>query len=358
MSPTIISMAVVGGGGFIGKRHCQHVQENLQARLCAIVDPGAAGVETARALGVPVYATVAELLQSPDKPDAAIICTPNHTHVPVGVQLVDAGIHVLCEKPIAIDHASGRALVEAARRNKTHLLIGHHRRFNPYMLTLKNVVDSGRLGQIVAVNGLWTTIKPSEYFKGHNAWRSEKGTGGVVLINLIHDVDLMQYLFGPITKVHAEKTQPQRSEGDEAVEEGAAIIFKFKSGLVGTFIVSDNVASPHSFEQGTGENPDLPKTGMDVYRIFGSQGTVSFPDMNLSSFEDGKASWFNDMTSTKLEVEGANLAPLALQLDHFVQVCIGRAEPACSGRDGLRALAVCEAIRNALDIGMADVETI
>ncbi|ETN37951.1 uncharacterized protein HMPREF1541_07574 [Cyphellophora europaea CBS 101466] len=357
MGSTTLAIAVIGGGGLIGKRHCQHVVENPPAHLAAIVDPGPEAIDTARRFDAPLYATLDELLDSPHKPDAAVVCTPNHTHVPVGVELARAGVHILCEKPISIDCTSAHALVEEAKKNGVQLLIGHHRRFNPYMLALKKVVAGGQLGRVIAVNGLWTTTKPLDYFYGANAWRSNKGSGGPVLINLIHDVDLMHYLFGPITTVHAEKTLSQRSADTDAVEEGVALIFKFANGIVGTFVVSDNVASPHSFEQGTGENPNLPMTGADVYRVFGSLGTVSFPDMTLSSYRGVDPSWNNTMASVRMAVEGKDSAPLALQLAHFVKVCRGQEAPTCPGQEGLRALAVCNAVRKALDEGgMANVD--
>jgi predicted dehydrogenase len=352
-----IPVAVIGGSGLIGVRHCQHVVETPGCVLAAIVDPNPTAGDLASKFGVPLYRNIDELLQNGKKPVAAVVCTPNHTHVPIGIQLARANIHILCEKPIAVSVSSAQTLVAEAERSGTRLLIGHHRRFNPYMLALKKLVDSGQLGSIIAVNGLWTTSKPDEYFLGANAWRKRKGSGGVVLINAIHDVDLMHYLFGPIVSVHAERTKSQRSNDLEAVEEGAAVILKFASGVIGTFIICDNVASPHSFEQGTGENPNLPITGADVYRIFGSRGTISFPDMTFSSYEDMPISWNNKLTSRKLEVPDKHAAPLALQLEHFVRVCRGTETPTCSGEEGLRALAVCEAIVSALESGgMANVQ--
>ena len=161
----------------------------------------------------------------------------------------------------------------------------------------------------------------------------------------------MHYLFGPVTRVHAEKTLSRRAQDADSAEEGAAITIRFVSGVVGTFVLSDSVASPHSFEGGTGENPMLAKTGADVYRIFGAQGTLSVPDMVLSTYESGKAGWEQSMNVRKVKVENIHVAPFDSQLDHFVKVCRGEAKPSCTGEEGLRALVVCEAIRRALDMG-------
>ena len=121
-----------------------------------------------------------------------------------------------------------------------------------------------------------------------------------------------QYLFGPVVRIHAEQTISKRSESNapDAAEEGAAISMRFASGVVSTFVLSDKVPSPHSFEQGTGENPLLPSSGADVYRIFGTNGTLSFPDMiMLSSYGNGKRSWENQILMQWQETENIDVAP-------------------------------------------------
>lgn len=347
-----VKIAVIGGSGLIGKRHCEHIVKNCSiTQLVAIVDPSEAAIEVATRYNVSLYPTVDELLNSIDKPEAGIVCTPNHTHVPICTQLAQGGIKaILCEKPVSTTIASASRLVEVAEQCQVRLLVGHHRRFNPWMIACKDVVESGVLGQITAVSGLWTTSKPKSYFEGPLSWRASKSNGGgVILINFIHDIDLMHHLFGPVLRVHAEKTISRRSpNASDAAEEGAAITMKFKSGVVGTFIISDNVASPHSFEQGTGENPMLPRSGSDVYRIFGTKGTLSFPDMTLSMCE-GDPSWEKEMVRKKVVVKDRHVAPFDTQLKHFAAVCRGEEEPNCSGQDGLRALMVCEAIKRAIN---------
>lgn len=348
-----LKIAVVGGSGLIGKRHCQHVASNPATQLIAIVDPSPAAAEVAKTHSTALYPTISALLDSPHRPDAAIVCTPNHTHVPLSSQLAEAGVHLLCEKPISTTIASASSLIATAQQHDVQLLIGHHRRFNPYMLTAKRIVDSGALGHVTAISGLWTTLKSSPYFAGDAfAWRQSKSHGGgVILTNFIHEIDLLHYLFGPVTRIHAEKTISRRPQDQDSAEEGAAITMRFASGVVGTFVISDNVASPHSFEQGTGENPMLPRSGMDVYRIFGTEGTLSFPDMLLSKYVcgNGEGSWEQKMISEEVEVENVDVAPFDSQLEHFVRVCWGEEKPSCTGDEGLRALVVCEAVRTALD---------
>ncbi|KAJ9630006.1 hypothetical protein H2204_008810 [Knufia peltigerae] len=338
-------IAVIGAG-LIGPRHAETVAVDPCAVLLAIVDLAPAGAELAKRLKVPYYKSIAELLEGPEKPDGAIICTPNHTHVAVGLQLVQAGVNILVEKPVSTDIKSGAELVRTAERLGVQVLVGHHRRFNSYIQATKHSLNAGKIGDPVAINGIWATYKPIDYFDSPAEWRRTQ-TGGVVLINLIHEIDLMHYLLGPITKVYAEPTPSRR--GFDA-EEGFAMTLRFKSGAVGSFLVSDNAPSPHNFEAGTGENPLIPRTGKDFYRLLGSEGTLSVPDMTITSYRGSTAkSWHAPMITETFDVDMK--IPFALQLEHFIKVIKGQEQASCSGAEGLAALVVCNAIKDSLQTG-------
>ncbi|KAJ5098780.1 hypothetical protein N7532_005781 [Penicillium argentinense] len=350
-----IKVAVIGAG-LIGPRHAQSVISNPSTEFAALVDPMPAGEKAAADLKTSYYKSVADLLASPNRPDAAIVCTPNNTHVPVAKELLAGGVHVLLEKPFSDTLETGRSLLEfasAPERAHLKLLVGHHRRFNPYVRATKSVLDSGSLGRPIAINGLWTLYKPDPYFAGNGDWRASgvRG-GGVIPINLVHDIDLMHHFFGPVVRVQAEKILPQRPSPPHDADEGAALTLRFSSGVVGSFIVCDATPSPHNFETGTGENPMIPKSdGADFYRIFGSDASLSVPDLIRWSY-DGRAekSWSQPLTVDHIPLPD-NAAPFDLQVAHFVDVIRGDAKPSCSGEEGLRALIVCEAVQQAMRTG-------
>ncbi|KAB8070453.1 hypothetical protein BDV29DRAFT_33975 [Aspergillus leporis] len=353
----MVLRVVVVGAGLIGPRHAKSIISNPQTELVALIDPLPNAASTAQQLQTSYYPTIEAMLQAIPRPDAAIVCTPNHTHVPVSQELLASGIHVLVEKPVSDSIDNGLGLLKFTQRPENahlKLLVGHHRRFNAYVLKTKQMLDAGSLGQIIAINGLWTLFKPEQYFAPPSDWRRAKSSGGVVPINLVHDIDIMHYLFGPIVRIHAEKTLPQRPTPAHEAEEGAALTLRFASGVVGTFLVCDATPSPHNFEAGTGENPLIPKVqdGADFYRIFGSNASLSVPDMTRWSY-DGRSdkSWNEPLTVEKFDVEEAT--PFNLQLAHFVEVIQGKAEPSCSGEEGLRALLVCQAVQKALETGQA-----
>ncbi|KAK5130852.1 hypothetical protein LTR08_001624 [Meristemomyces frigidus] len=346
-----IAIAVIGSG-LIGPRHAKSVVECLDATLFCFVDPNPSAQDVAASFDVPLFASVSEMLRANKRPEAAIVCTPNSTHVSISKELLEAGVNVLIEKPLSTTISGGRELVETAKSSGNHLLVGHHRRFNPYVTATKRALADGIIGQVVAVSGLWVTYKPPSYFQAPAEWRAKAGSGGPILINLIHEVDTLQYLLGPIARVHAEKTLSQR--GHEA-EEGAAILLRFVSGVVGTLILSDATPSPYNFEAATGENPLFPKAGKDVYRIFGAEGTLSVGDMKVYRYDGKDKSWTSELDESTLEVDDA--VPFDEQVKHLVRVVQGQEQPRCTGEDGLQAVVVCDAIKRALAQGGAvDIE--
>jgi len=353
-----LKVAIVGAG-LIGPRHAESVVSNSFTELAGLVDPAPTGEATAAQLNTSYFSSVAALLASPNKPDAAIVCTPNHTHVPIAKELLAGGVHVLLEKPVSDTLETGRSLLEfskAPEQAHLKLLVGHHRRFNPYVRATKSILESGSLGRPIAVNGLWTLYKPDTYFAPPGDWRASRTRGGgVIPINLVHDVDLMHHFFGPIVRVQAERILPQRPSPPHDTDEGAAITLRFASGVVGTFLVCDATPSPHNFETGTGENPMIPRSpngdGSDFYRIFGSDASLSVPDLTRWSYDGCREkSWSHPLTVDKIELPDDS-APLDLQLAHFVDVIRGNATPSCSGEEGLCALVVCEAVQEAMQTG-------
>ena len=132
------------------------------------------------------------------------------------------------------------------------------------------------------------------------------------------------------------------------VEDTAAINFRFASGVLGTFLLSDTSASARSWEQTSQENKDYSTyDDEDCYVIAGTLGSLSIPTMRLKSYtrvED--RSWFKPFHTDTLELQRAD--PLMLQLQHFLGVIQGEISPLVSARDGLQNLQVVEAIASAI----------
>jgi predicted dehydrogenase len=337
-----VALAVIGAG-LIGRRHAELIGAAPEARLAAIVDPAPAGRELAKRLGAPWFPRFAEMLAA-ERPDGAVVATPNQLHVAHGLEAVAAGIPAIIEKPLADDVAGAERLVAAAEAARVPLLVGHHRRYNPIVRAAKAIVADGTLGRILAVHGHFWLLKPDDYFAA--AWRRAPGAGPV-FINLIHDIDLLRHLCGEIVSVQAAESNAARGF---AVEDTAAILLRFAGGALGTVTVSDAVAAPWSWELTSGENATYPRQEAGCYRIGGTLGALSIPQLDLWRYP-GKRGWWEPLARERLSAPPED--PLALQIRHFCEVIRGRAAPLVPAREGLAALRVIAAIKEAARTGAA-----
>lgn len=334
------AIAVVGAG-LIGQRHVEAIEVAGDASLACIVDPSEAAREFASARGLRHFASIGQMLAD-GAPGGAIIATPNAMHVDNAAQCIGAGLPVLVEKPIATDASSAEELVESAEKAGVPLLVGHHRRHNPLIQKAHEVIQDGGLGQITAVQAQAWLMKPDEYFDVD--WRRKAGAGPIFL-NLIHDVDLLAYLCGDIASVHAMQSSQVRGN---AVEDTAAVLLRFASGALGTVSLSDTIVAPWSWELTARENPAYPATGEDCYWIGGTKGSLSLP--NLSHWSNPqKRSWWEPIGQTKLIFDFQD--PLVRQVENFAAVIARQQKPLVTGRDGLRALRVIEAIKASAESG-------
>lgn len=331
----LVRLGIIGAG-LIGKVHAAIAADLPECRLVGICDVNPLAQTLADELGVSFYSDYEEMIKS-ETPEGVIIATPTELHTPVGVTCAHHGIHLFVEKPIASGVQDAQVLVDSARQNGVHLLVGHHRRFSTLVEMTRHVIRKGKIGKLVAVSVFWVLLKPFDYFQIE--WRTKLG-GGPVLINMIHDIDNMRYICGEIQKVYAETSSTVR--GFE-VEDTASVSIRFSGGALGNIITSDCSPSNWSYEATTGENPYYFRTHDNCYFFFGTEGSLSFPKMNIVRYEDPqKAGWQFPLITEHIHAESRD--PLVAQLKHFCKVVRGIEEPRTSGEDAIRTLAVARAI--------------
>lgn len=333
----------VTGAGQIGRRHVEAIAESGDAALAAIVDPATGTKEYAADHGVPHFDALSDLIAK-RLADAVIIATPNQMHAENSLECIAAGIPVLIEKPIAIDAQSAVAIIRAADANGTPVLVGHHRRHNPLVQRAKAELESGAIGRLVSFSGMTWVCKPDDYFNAD--WRRMPGAGPVYL-NVIHDIDLMHYLCGAIETVHAWESSMVRGN---AVEDTAVVSMRFRNGMLGTVNVSDTIVAPWSWELTARENPSYPPTSQHCYLIGGTHGSLELPGLRLWR-NRAQRSWWEPIDATQLPFGFED--PLKRQIHQFIAVVRGEERPLVSGRDGLQALRVIEAIKQSARSGTA-----
>lgn len=331
-----LKLAVIGAG-LIGKCHVAAIAATRGTVLACIVDPSEAGQRFATQCGVDWYPSVDEMFRQATI-DGAILATPNQLHVQGALTCIENACPVLVEKPLCTNVAEAEVLVSRARDANVAVLTGHHRRHGAIINKARALLEGGALGVVTSFQGTCWFYKPDDYFDV--AWRSKPG-GGPVFINLIHDIDTMLHLFGAVSTVQAiTSNRIRRAE----VEDTAAILLRFTSGVLGTLTVSDTTVSPWSWELTSGENPGYPKTAEACYVIGGTQGSLSVPDLTLWR-HTGPPSWLSPLVNHSVPVDESD--PLQAQIRQFCAVIRGEEPPLVSAEDGLRALRVVQAISQA-----------
>lgn len=325
------------GAGLIGQKHAALLANSASAELVGICDRDSSRAVIAQQCQAPFYQDLEALLVQ-EKPEGAIIATPNHLHAPVAEICASHGAHLLVEKPIADTLADAERISRAAAAAGVQVLVGHHRRYNPLIAQTRTLIQEGALGRLIGVSVLWTIHKPDEYFQV--TWRTQRPNGGPALINLIHEVDALRFLCGEIIQVYAQSSSAIRGF---AVEDSLAATLTFANGALGAVLLSDTAAAPWSYEATTGENPHYFRAPEDCYHFVGTAGSLAFPSMALWRYADPThVGWQHPLAMSNVPIEAAD--PLVRQLEHFCGVIRGEEAPFVSAAEGTRALAVILAL--------------
>lgn len=342
---TKLPIAVIGAG-LIGKTHVDRALRSDSVELVAIADPTPEAAALARAVNVPSFPDHQALLDAM-KPKGVVVATPNATHAHIAVDCLERGAAVLVEKPIADTLEDGRRICEASRVTGLPVLVGHQRRHNPIMRKAKAIVSGGALGQPVCATVMCTWLKPRDYFV---PWRRQKG-GGPILINLIHDIDLMRHLYGEIASVQAIASNAVR--GFE-VEDTAVVALRFRNGALGTVTVSDTAVAPWNWDLSAGEAERFPRQDINAHFYSGTEGSLTLPRLELWRYrqDQGPAQgWHDPLTVERTAVHTG--CPYTEQLRHFAALVEGREAPVCSALDGFRTLEATLAATQAAESGQA-----
>lgn len=329
-------VAVIGLG-LIGKMHIDRALQHADVALVGIADPAPGAEQVARSAGVAWFADYRRMIEVV-KPRGVVVATPNVTHARITIDCLDRGVAAIVEKPIADTLDEARRICEASDRTGLPVLVGHHRRYNAVARRAKEVMLSDRLGKPVAATVMCTWLKPDDYFEA--SWRRQRG-GGPLLINLIHDIDLLRFLFGEIDQVQAIASNAIR--GFE-VEDTSVVICRFRNGALGTITVSDTAAAPWNWDLAAGEADRFPQQDVNSHYLSGTLGSITLPRLEIWEYRNQRG-WHDPLTSERTALHRG--CPYTEQWRHFSALVDGREPPVCSARDGLRTLEATLAVSTA-----------
>ena len=225
------------GCGQIAERHAAQMKKlgNLVA-VCDIDEVKLAHFSMSN--NAKGYSHINDLLENERSIDLIAICTPNYLHAPHSIACLQKGVHVLCEKPMAINSEDCKKMIAAAELSGKNLFVVKQNRFNPPVAAVKKLVDKNGLGSIYSIhlNCLWN--RDAEYYKSEWKGKKEKD-GGILFTQFSHFIDLLYWMFGDVKEVKAF-TKNFSHQNCIAFEDTGVACFLFENGAIGSIHFSIN----------------------------------------------------------------------------------------------------------------------
>jgi predicted dehydrogenase len=227
------------GLGKVAHLHAQALSEIKNAEFTAGCSRSMAkALEFCRSYEADPFDNLAQMVKEMEL-DLVIICTPHPNHLVPTVEALQAGAHVLVEKPLASTLQDCDAMIKAARKAERKLGVISQRRWYPPVLRVKKAIDEGKIGKPVLGTVNMLGWRDEDYYNS-DAWRGtwEQEGGGVMVNQAPHQLDLFCWLMGPIDEVYGHWANLNHPYIE--VEDTALAIIKFKSGAMGNLIVSNS----------------------------------------------------------------------------------------------------------------------
>ncbi len=292
----------VAGAGVMGRNHARVLSEMRDIDLQIIFDPDAVTAEgVAAAYGASPVTTAQAFLDA--GLEAAVVSTPNRHHAELAVPLLESGVHVLVEKPIAATVADAQRMIDAAKANNRVLMVGQVERFNPAVETVKRAIADDDIISIQI-----TRVGP---------FPPRMGEVGVVIDLAVHDIDIIRHL----TNSEIIEVQPQLVRTRAEREDTALLQFRTESGVIAH--ITTNWVTPYK----TRTLQVATRTKFVVADLITRQVTEYFGQQADGSY------------STRM-LNSWPAEPLRKELDAFVHAIRTGETAAVTGEDGLRNLEV------------------
>jgi predicted dehydrogenase len=331
-----VRLGIIGMGN-IGRYHAAYLQKGEVPRceLVAVCARNTSALEEFKAFKI---FSDAEALIGSGEVDAVIIGTPHYQHAPIGIAAIEAGVHVMVEKPIAAHKADAQRLINAHLLHPRVVFAGmFQQRVEPRYLKIRELITSGDLGSITRINWINTDWYRTDAYYNSADWRGTwKGEGGGVLLNqCLHNLDMLQWLCGMPARVRGF-CQLGRFHPIE-VEDNVTAYMEWQNGATGTFIGS------------TGETP-----GTNRLEIVGTRGRVILEHNRLTfaSLAEDMRTWSKtaaqgfvapEATTSEIPIENAS-GPHAVIMRNFTAAILDGEPLLVRGEEGMGSLELANAM--------------
>ena len=326
------------GCGRISKNHLDAVSQIPEAEFVAVCDciPDKAQKVAAEYGITKIYTDHHEMLKN-EELDLVSICTPSGMHPQMGIDVANAKVNVLTEKPMAINIEAADRLIKACDDNHVKLFVVKQNRLNSTMQLLKRAIEKNRFGRIymAQANVFWQ--RPQAYYDAEK-WRGTwEFDGGAYMNQASHYVDAIYWLFGNVDSVSAFTATMARKI--EAEDTGSAIL-QFRSGIIASINVT-MLTYPKNFE--------------GSITIIGEKGTVKVGGVAVNKIEKWEFDEYDD--DDRIAMDSNYVPPNVYGFGHnpyyrnVADVLLGKAEPSTDGRDGRKSVEIIQAIYRSAKTG-------
>ncbi len=261
-----LKFAIIGCGR-IAQRHAEHIVK--LAELVAVCDIKKQNAdETGNKFNAKIFYNVEDFLNANLDIDVVSICSPNGLHAEHSIKALNAGYHVLCEKPLSINILDCGKMINAAEKSNKRLFVIKQNRFNPPIDAVKKILDEGKLGKIfnVQLNCFWN--RDAKYYE--NSWKGSLDLdGGTLYTQFSHFIDLLYWMVGDVSEVCGFSNNFMHKDIIE-FEDTGVVALKFSSGAIGTINYTVN---------STNKNMEGSLT------LFGTEGTIKIGGQYLNELE-------------------------------------------------------------------------
>lgn len=308
------------GAGAIANTYLQAFAQSTTAELVGVTDVREeAAKAVAERMNCRAFTSYEEMCEETGC-EAAVVSTPPITHPEICCWLLGQGIHVLCEKPLAIGPDEARAMVAAAEQSTATLKMASKFRHVSDVIEAKSIVSSGMIGEVILFENAFTSRVDMK-----SRWNSDPiiAGGGVLMDNGTHSVDVMRYFLGPIVEIQVVEG---RRVQDIPVEDTVRVFVRSESGVMGTIDLSWSL------------NKELPY----YLSVYGSEGTlhVGWKESKYRRAEDAQWTVFGRGYD--------KLQAFSSKLDNFVLSIHGKAQPTITLQDALASVEVIDAAYDAM----------
>jgi UDP-N-acetyl-2-amino-2-deoxyglucuronate dehydrogenase len=304
-------------------------------------------IERARAVAtkyeVPHVFDDAEVMLRDSNVEAVLICAPHPAHEQLVLAAAQAGVHVLCEKPISITMDAANRMIAAAKQGEITFGVVFQRRFWPAAQRIRQAIDSGRFGKPTLGECSVRIWRSPEYFAS-DPWRGKWSTegGGVLMNQAVHAIDMLQWFMGRPVEVFG-RYETFRHGAYIDVEDTAVATVQFESGALATILAATTVQPESGFRVAV--HGDMGSTVSVWEQNEGQQGINDV--WNLPGEETFRTVW-------ELEEKGKPGFPMfhVLQIQEFLQSLIEKQRPAVTGEDARVSLEIIQAVYESSRTGL------